>query len=101
MLKIRDEIDLKELEKFGYKQGQDMCNVSYSAYGKVFEVEYSEKLSDMLIDIVEINKKGKKIELSRSSKKSCRSFINDDEKELKQYIDDLIKADLVEEVSNE
>lgn len=98
MLKIKESIDLKELEKFGYKQGQDMCDVSYNAYGKVFEVEYSEKLSDMLIDIVEINKKDKKIELSRSSKKSCRSFTNNDEKLLKKYIKDLIKADMVDKV---
>jgi hypothetical protein len=52
----------------------------------------------MLIDIVEIDKKTKKIELSRSSKISCRSFINDDDEQLKKYIDDLIKADLVEKV---
>ena len=98
MLKIKDNVSLEELEKYGYKQGQDMCNVSYSAYGKVFEVEYSEKLNDTLIDIVEIDKKTKEIELSRSSKKAFRSFINDNEEQLKKYIDDLIKADLVEKV---
>ena len=98
MLKIKDNVDLKELEKFDYKQGQNMCNVSYSAYGKVFEVEYSEELNDMLIDIVEIDKKTKEIELLRSSKNGFRSLIYDDEKQLKKYIDDLIKADLVEKV---
>lgn len=98
MLKIKDNVDLKELEKFGYKQGQDMCNVSYSAYGKVFEVEYSEKINDMLIDIVEIDKKTKEIVLSRSSKNAFRSFIYHDDEQLKKYIDDLIKADLVEKV---
>ena len=100
MLKVKDNIDLKELEKFGFKQGQDMCDVSYSAYGKVFEVEYSEKISDMLIDIVEIDKKNKKIELLRSSKNSCRSYINNDEEQLEKYIDDLIKAYLVVKVDN-
>ena len=38
-LRIKKNIDLKELEKFGYKQGQDTINVSYNAYGKVFELE--------------------------------------------------------------
>lgn len=98
MPKIREDVDLKELEKYGYLQGRDTCYVSYACYGKVFEVEYSEKLEDMLIDIIEINKETRKIELSRSSKKSFRSFINNDEKLLNKYIDDLIKADLVVKV---
>lgn len=98
MLKIKDNVDLKELEKFGYKQGQDTANVSYSAYGKVFELEYSAKLNDTLIDVIEIDKKTKKIECLRSSKMSHRSFVNNDEKLLKKYINDLIKAGLVEKV---
>ena len=64
----------------------------------MFEVEYSEKINDMLIDIVEINKETRKIELSRSSKNSCRTFIYNDEEQLNKYIDDLIKADLVVKV---
>jgi len=98
MLKIKDSVDLKELEKFGYKQGQDTINVSYSAYGKVFELEYSAKLNDTLIDVIEIDKKTKEIECSRSSKHAFRSFVNNDEKLLKKYINDLIKADMVEEI---
>ena len=38
MLRIKDNVDLKELEKYGYLQGKDTLNVPYSAYGKVFEV---------------------------------------------------------------
>lgn len=98
MYKIRENVSLEELKKYGYLQGRDTCDVSYACYGKVFEVEYSEKLEDMLIDIIEINKETRKIELSRSSKKSLRSFINSDEKLLNKYIDDLIKADLVVKV---
>lgn len=98
MLKIREDINLEELKKYGYLQGRDTCYVSYACYGKVFEVEYSEKIEDMLIDIVEINKETRRIELSRSSKKAFRSFINNDEKLLNKYIDDLIKADLVVKV---
>lgn len=100
MLKIKDNVDLKELEKYGYLQGKDTLNVSYSCYGKVFEVEYSEKISDMLIDIVEINKKTKEIKLSRSSKNSCRSFVNDDEELLKEYIYDLIKSNMVVKIDD-
>lgn len=98
MYKIREDVNLEELKKYGYLQGRDTCCVSYACYGKVFEVEYSEKLGDMLIDIVEINKETRKIELSISSKKSLRSFINNDEKLLNKYIDDLIKANLVVKV---
>ena len=98
MLKIREDINLEELKKYGYLQGRYTYYVSYACYGKVFEVEYNEKLEDMLIDIVEINKETRKIELSRSSKKSFRSFINNDEKLLNKYIDDLIKANLVVKV---
>ena len=94
MLKIKDNVDLKKLKKFGYKQGQDTCNISYSAYGKIFEI------NDTLIDIVEIDKNTKKIELLRSSKNSFRSFIDCNEKQLKKYIDNLIKADLVEKVED-
>lgn len=98
MFKIREDVNLEELEKYGYLQGRDTCYVSYACYGKVFEVEYSEKINDMLIDIVEINKETRKIELSRSSKNSCRTFIYNDEEQLNKYIDDLIKADLVVKV---
>lgn len=84
MLKIKESVDLKELEKFGYKQGQDTTNVSYSAYGKVFELEYSAKLNDTLVDVIEIDKKTKEIVCSRSSKMSHRNFVNNDEKLLKQ-----------------
>ena len=90
MLKIRDGVDLKELRKYGYLKGEETLNVSYNSYGKVFEIE------NQLIDVVEINKKTKEIELSRTSKKWFRSIVYDDDKKLSNYIDDLIKADLVE-----
>ena len=99
-LRIKPNVDLKELEKYGYKQGQDTTNVSYSAYGKVFELEYSVKLNDTLIDVIEIAKKTKEIECLRSSKMSHRSFVNGDEKLLKKYINDLIKDGFVEKVSD-
>lgn len=73
MYKIREDINLEELKKYGYLQGRDTC---------------------------EINKETRRIELSRSSKKSFRSFINNDEKLLNKYIDDLIKADLVVKEEN-
>ena len=94
MLKIRDGVDLKELEKYGYLIGEETINVSFNSYGKVFEVE------NQLIDVVEINKKTKEIELSRTTKNGFRSIVYDDEKKLCNYIKDLIKADLVEKVDD-
>ena len=98
MLRIKDNVDLKELEKYGYLQGKDTLNVPYSAYGKVFEVDYSEELYDTIIDVVQIDKKTKQIELIRTSKKAFRGFINDNVQLLEFYINDLITAGLVEKV---
>ncbi len=96
MLKIKDNVDLKELEKFGYKQVEDTTDVSYCCYGKVF----GSKDGKSLIDVVEINKNTYRIELLRSFRNDFRSFVNGDENLLNDLIEDLIKADLVEKVEN-
>ena len=90
MLKIKDNVDLKELEKFGYLQGQNMLNVSFNCYGKICSN------TDGLLDIVEINKKTRKIELIQKIDNHFRELVNDDINLLKLYINDLIKADLIE-----
>lgn len=60
MYKIKDSVNLKELEKFGYLEGRYMLYCSYGAYGKI----YNEQLDNILegnikdtIYIIEINKK--------------------------------------------
>jgi len=55
MLKIREDVNLEELEKFGYLQGRDTCYVSYACYGKVFEVEYREKIAELKGHITKAN----------------------------------------------
>ena len=60
------KISLKELEKYGYKKGEDMCNVSFSCYGKEFDKQLDKILTINILKplyIVEIDKKNKKIEL--------------------------------------
>ena len=44
MLKIKDNVDLKELEKFGYKKGEDIMYCSYNAYGKIYEQQLDSVL---------------------------------------------------------
>lgn len=90
MLKIKDNVDLKELEKYGYLQGQDMLNVSFNCYGKICSD------TDGLLDIVEINKKTREIELIQKIDNHFREFVNNDINLLKLHINDLIKADMVE-----
>lgn len=101
MYKIKDNVDLKELEKFGYLEGRYMLYYSYSAYGKI----YNEQLDDILesnikdtIYIIEINKKTKNIKLYTTTVELPRNFCYDHEDIVKPYIKELIEADLVEEV---
>lgn len=104
MLKIRDDVDLKELEKFNYKEGKDMLYCSYGAYGKIYE----QQLDDILkvdikgvIYLVEIDKKKKIIQLNLTTKTAPRSFAYTQDDVVKPYIQDLTKADLVEKVEDE
>lgn len=80
MLKIRDDVDLKELEKFGYYVGQDDCG--YKAYKK--DLKYNDYIAiyddrTILIDLEDF----------------CGSSLKELEKEL---LYDLIQAGLVEKV---
>lgn len=103
MLKIKDNVDLKELEKFGYLEGKYMLCCSYNAYGKI----YYEQLDNILkvdiekaVYVVEIDKHNKKIELHVTTTTSPRSFCYDHEDIVRPYIKELIEADLVEEVED-
>ena len=76
MLKIRDEVDLKELEKYGFIN----CDYYYL---------YEEKNDGWSNDDITIYVS------SREKHKHYEDFSND---YLQYIIDDLIKADLVEKV---
>lgn len=80
MLKIKDNIDLKELEKFGYRQDVPM---SFS-YHKVLYL------------------KGVEIFVDTGTRQIHEHYLNNEgcAYENLKYIDDLIKADLVEKVSD-
>ena len=101
MLKIKDNVDLKELEKYGYKKGEDMCNVSFSCYGKEFDKQLDKILTINILKplyIVEIDKKNKKIELLITKEYSSSAISYNENNIIEPYIQDLIKADLVEKV---
>ena len=74
MLKIRDDVDLKELEKFGFKEGLDdgchkalIKNLEYNDYIAVYEDKHIlVDIEDLMVDeeelalgdILKINDKG-------------------------------------------
>lgn len=83
MLKIKDNVDLNELEKFGYKY--DDFNECWD--NKIAEnIEISIFKDTNYIEIIYYDYEGDYIEK------------DDFEEDELEYIDDLIKADLVEKV---
>ena len=99
--KTGKKIELKELEKFGYREGKDMLCCSYSAYGKI----YNEQLDNILkvdienaVYVIEIDKKTNNIELNITTMESPRSFCYNHEDIISPYIRDLIEAGYVEKV---
>ena len=103
MLKIRDDVDLKELEKFGYKKGEDMMCCSYNAYGKIYEQQLDSVLNvngKDAIYVVEIDKKEKTITLEVTTRTAFRSFAYTQADVVKPYIQDLIQTGLVEKVED-
>ena len=103
MLKIKDNVDLKELEKFGYKKGEDIMCCSYNAYGKIYEQQLDSVLNVSakgVIYVVEIDEKSKGIELNVTTRRDFRSFAYTRDDIVKPYIQDLIQAGLVERVED-
>lgn len=86
MLKIKDDVDLKELEKFGFEYNEN-------------EKEYHKKISDS--EIIEIQKWG------HEQKNQIHLFIDDEyyncwtNDNSFDLIFDLIQAGLVEKVGDE
>ena len=96
MLKIKDDVDLKELEKFGFKPKYDEDTGEIIAYEKKKEkIEYEGLM-------VKIEKTQSKIRIFRAFRqKNVEWRIN----RYNDYFDidtlyDLIKADLVERVND-
>lgn len=82
MLKIKDDVDLKKLEKFGFR------NV---ILGSGEEILYKPKKGEKDVIEIEINKENRSIELSQ---------LHDLFYTHEDTLYDLIKANLVEKVSD-
>lgn len=83
MLKIKDNVDLKELEKFGYEE-----NYPYNYLKFIIDTK-------MKIDVLHIDLKTRKID------RTIKEYLTPEivcKTVKQQYIADLIKADLVEKV---
>ena len=96
MLKIKDNVDLKELEKYGFEPRYD----TYT--GEIYEFENvrnnyigltGHPISKSILSIFYVKEKKKKKWYFKSD---IRSF----EDEVQDIIYDLIKADLVEKVDD-
>ena len=81
MLKIRDDVDLKELEKFGFRLKYNEDNGKPFYYEKVF-IDWNKR-SDITIYIID-------------RKVNC--YIGEEEMKVIEILYDLIKADMVEKV---
>lgn len=81
MLKIREDVDLKELEKYGFKEYND-------CYSRDYNNDYLTRVSKDTREILKVDYEW--------------SFLQNKYYKNSTYkIDDLIKADLVEKVSDE
>ena len=92
MLKIKDNVDLKELEKYGFITRSDNCD-GYPIYEKMQntgEVEYGLLINDYY------NDHNKTIEYYFNNNWDIHQDIDLADKESLDVLYDLIKADLVE-----
>lgn len=88
MLKIKDNVDLKELEKFGYEVYEDWWNRGYYEKGDIKGKYIYYKPVDLY----------KSIEIEIDTRKIFESYDDMYREVEEKYINDLIKADLVEKV---
>ena len=92
MLKIKDNVDLKELEKFGFEY--DNSNNTYIK--KIIEGDINDTTYSWCSEWLVVSTKNRKIKIFIDDEYYCVYTNGDTLEEL--Y--DLIKADLVEKVSN-
>lgn len=88
MLKIKDSIDLKELENFDYELKEDWWDRGYFENGDLKGKYIYWKHVDML----------KSIEIETDTRRIFESFDDMGRNVEEKYIEDLIKADMVEKV---
>lgn len=100
-IKLKDSVDFNELIKFDYKRGEDTVGVPYGEYGKktprkdnVIKIFVDEK--DLRFAI--IVGRDREIYLSISAKGGFSNHIFFEKEIVKPYIEDLINANIVEEV---
>lgn len=83
MLKIKDNVDLKELKKFGFERA-DTVDI------------YSRDISDLIRIVILSNK----TILLNDIFNEFYGKTKEEQALIKEYIEDLIKADLVEKIDN-
>ena len=89
MLKIKDNVDLKELEKFGYELQEDWWNRPTSLDSCEGDYIYYKHVAQWTSIEIEVRTR-------IITEQQDDMFKNIDE----EYIEDIIKADLVEKVDN-
>lgn len=88
MLKIKNNVDLKELEKFEYELQEDWWNRGYYENGNIKGKSIYWKHVDLY----------KSIEIEIDTRRIFESYDDIYREVEEKYIDDLIKAGLVEKV---
>ena len=101
MLKIKDNVDLRDLEKYGFKfdQYQNEIVVCFKASNSIFDLSKITFYKDKRVidfDLQSCCWCNDIDELEIEYKKITNAY-----KKFKQLIDDLIKADLVERVESD
>lgn len=89
MLKIKDNVDLKELEKYGFKRQKFPIEDN-----KIYTTEYRRTYFDELDTITSIDDE------TREIYDWCDAFTYDWGQRESTLVDDLIKANLVEKVDD-
>lgn len=108
MLKIKDDVDLKELEKFGFKYRPD----TYIQYLKNFQVMtvrlepnlYGEYNKGLLIFYISVNNEGYYTDINLDEImlefQTYNRKMNEDLENINKLFNDLIQAGLVEKVDD-
>jgi hypothetical protein len=93
MLKIKDDVDLKELEEIGYELDEDEMYHN-NIYAKIIHRMFDSPYDLVVVGIDNIDKT---IDLYREVDGAIYHLFKEDN-EIKKHINDLIQAGLVEKV---
>ena len=106
MLKIKDNVDLKKLEKFGFKYRPDFY-IKWLKNLQVMTVRvdpniYGDYMKGNLYFYISVNNEGNDTKINLDEIiyefKDYAKKLNEDIENISKLFDDLIKADLVEKV---